>query len=60
MSTFDTPDDIRDRTAFNDALNSLLRAAEAHDVDIEGGYECDGEEEYIYGIEIYRVAGRSD
>lgn len=61
MSTFDTPVEIGDKSELSDALNSLIRVAETNGVDLEGGYDCaDGEGGTYYGVEIYRVAGRSD
>lgn len=61
MSTIDTPDEIGDRKGLTDALNTLIRTAEANGVDIEGGYHIDGAEgESDFGIEIYRVAARTD
>lgn len=61
MEPFDSPDDVGDRTAFDDALDRLIRAAEANGLDVEGGFRSVGEEgDASYGIEIYRVVRRTD
>lgn len=60
-SPFEAPNVVEDRTAFSDALNHLIRAAEADGLDVEGGYRYVGEEgESSYGIEVYRVVDPAD
>jgi len=62
MSLYDQPhDEVSSEEAFNHALNALLQTARNNNIDITGGWRCDGDgESHDYGIEIYPVVRNAD